>query len=101
MTGAVVEADSQEGLRDPGFESRSVPLWFGLVDCTCCETWSTTPQAGKVSLDTDEHSQKLRSVALLSPYRPGLVEAGPWEAGGWPVSNRTVPVVTKPGPHSG
>ena len=39
-------------------------------------------RAGKVSLDTDEHNQKLRSVALLSPYRPGLVEAGPWEAGG-------------------
>lgn len=48
-------------------------------------------RAGKVSLDTDEHNQKLRSVALLSPYRPGLVEAGPWEAGGWHVSNRTAP----------
>lgn len=56
-------------------------------------------RAGKVSLDTDEHNQKLRSVALLSPYRPGLVEARR-QVGGMLVTG-LLPVVTKPGPHSG
>lgn len=48
-----------------------------------------TLEHGRSALTQISTHKKLRSVALVSPCRPGLVEAGPREPGGWHVSNGT------------